>query len=304
MIPSPKIYATLATLTTLGYDYSITFGQEVDLVWSRSFTFGTGLFFLTRYLPFIDLAMTISVYTSFSEDITAEDCVRQIRTVTVLQTVGICVAQLILVLRTIAIWERKFTVVVSLGVLYWLAVSCSIYVIVLYLKSLRFQKRPFQPCIISHVDEILFVGFIIILFMETVVVGLTGLKALRNTWRTSSPWIIQLYRRGIIYFLLIFMASVVNLLLLLIAPNNYKLVFTDAQRTLHSILCSRVILMILAQKNQVAPSLTVCSDEDTHWRFARPTSMIETALDLDIFTSPAEAPSNTRTKLTSGLIGK
>ncbi|KAF9528066.1 hypothetical protein CPB83DRAFT_366374 [Crepidotus variabilis] len=304
MMSNPKIYAMLATLTTLVYDYSITLGQEVDLVWSRPFTFGTGLFFVTRYLPFIDLPITVSAYSSFNEDITAEECLRRIRTATVLQMVGICVAQLILVLRTIAIWERKLTVIVSLAVLYWLAVSCSVYVVVLFLKTLRFQKWPFQPCTTSHVDKIIFVDFVIILLMETVVVGLTGLKALKHTWWKSSSWIIHLYKRGFIYFLLIFMASVVNLLLLLLAPDNYKLIFTDAQRVLHSILCNRVILMILAQKEKVVQPLAVRSNEDTHWRFARPTSMIETALDLDIFTSPAETPNNSRTKLTSDLGGK
>ena len=36
------------------YDYSITVADEIDLIWFAPWGAGKGLFFLNRYLPFIE----------------------------------------------------------------------------------------------------------------------------------------------------------------------------------------------------------------------------------------------------------
>jgi len=42
------------------WDYIITFGMEVDLVWKSKWNFMTGLYLLQRYLPFIHLIWVVS----------------------------------------------------------------------------------------------------------------------------------------------------------------------------------------------------------------------------------------------------
>jgi hypothetical protein len=45
---------TVVGSTMFLYDYLITLGMEVDLVWSSKWTFMKVLYFAQRYLPFVD----------------------------------------------------------------------------------------------------------------------------------------------------------------------------------------------------------------------------------------------------------
>jgi Family of unknown function (DUF6533) len=45
--------------TIQGYDYALTFSDEVDLIWLKEWNFFTILFFITRYLPFVDGALRL-----------------------------------------------------------------------------------------------------------------------------------------------------------------------------------------------------------------------------------------------------
>jgi len=41
------------------WDYIVTFGMEVDLIWNWEWTFMKGLYIFQRYLPFIDTAWLV-----------------------------------------------------------------------------------------------------------------------------------------------------------------------------------------------------------------------------------------------------
>jgi len=48
------ILATVAVSTIFIWDYILTFGMEVDLVWKSKWNFMKGLYLFQRYLPFVD----------------------------------------------------------------------------------------------------------------------------------------------------------------------------------------------------------------------------------------------------------
>ena len=55
------IVTTVAAATVFVWDYILTFQMEVDLVWKSKWNFMKGVYFLQRYLPFIDTAL-LSLY--------------------------------------------------------------------------------------------------------------------------------------------------------------------------------------------------------------------------------------------------
>ena len=48
------ILTKVASCAMFIWDYILTFGMEVDLVWKSKWNFMKGLYFFQRYLPFID----------------------------------------------------------------------------------------------------------------------------------------------------------------------------------------------------------------------------------------------------------
>ncbi|ESK92960.1 hypothetical protein Moror_9033 [Moniliophthora roreri MCA 2997] len=46
-------YAGVAAITILLYDHIVTFGAEVDLIWTKSWSFIKALFLVHRYFGFI-----------------------------------------------------------------------------------------------------------------------------------------------------------------------------------------------------------------------------------------------------------
>jgi len=48
------IHTTVASCTMFIWDYILTFGMEVDLVWKSKWNFMKWLYIFQRYLPFID----------------------------------------------------------------------------------------------------------------------------------------------------------------------------------------------------------------------------------------------------------
>ena len=51
---------TLSKLISLQvYDYFLTLSREVELIWPSNWNFVKYLFFLTRYLPFLDVSVVL-----------------------------------------------------------------------------------------------------------------------------------------------------------------------------------------------------------------------------------------------------
>ena len=58
------ILTTVASCTIFIWDYILTLGMEVDLVWKSKWNFMKGLYFFQRYSPFIDTTW-LALYCQF-----------------------------------------------------------------------------------------------------------------------------------------------------------------------------------------------------------------------------------------------
>ncbi|KAF9530069.1 hypothetical protein CPB83DRAFT_199001 [Crepidotus variabilis] len=279
----PKTYATVVSLGILCYDYFLTLPQEVNLIWSRRFTLGTLLFFVCRYLPFVDIPISLHVYTSTK--LTAAGCHSLVIVCNSIQVVGIGTAEVILLLRTIAIWERNPYVIFGIVLLFLTSFGASCVFTTLYLLTIQFSKSHARACNAYNVHWIVLLDYVVILVIETVVILLTLVKAIQHLRASTSSWLYHLYQRGLVYFIFIFITSLSNIIIPVFAEDTNKLALTDFQRVLHSVLCSRVILLILQQKSEYdSRELRASHRADTPilGRF------VQTALDLDSFMIPDE----------------
>ncbi|KAF9072402.1 hypothetical protein BDP27DRAFT_411397 [Rhodocollybia butyracea] len=258
--------SSLVSQVLLVYDYSCTLNQELEFIWSKPLSVGSLLFFVNRYLPFLD-TVGMSVILDFKSDMfTDAQCKRHFRLTAWLMFVGMLLSEVILTLRTSALWGRKPAVDISFVCLAIASAAPAIYFLHLEMSSLDFGSPFANPgCISAKSNNTIFIVFGILAFYEFVIAVFTAIKAHKHMRCTQSPWVVQIYREGLLFYVYMFVFSVINAC---IAGRNPELgaPLQTLQRVFHSILCNRVLFMIFngppaMEEYTEDPVLTSLEDE-------------------------------------------
>ncbi|KAF9010279.1 hypothetical protein BDQ17DRAFT_1538766 [Cyathus striatus] len=246
--PNYKGYILIATYTLFAYDYLCTFDKEVNYLWLTPWHWGKILFFINRYLPFVEISMAVHIVRVLT---TPEMCRNHYRAITWLMISGLVNAELILVLRTIAIWDRKKSITIVVITTYLVVATASLAATNLFFKSLVYipVKVYRYGCEVGTSNSIIIVAFIALLALETVIFVLTVVRATQHLRRSHSSWVVQLYKRGIMFYVYLFVLMLANVVFPVVVEPGKKAVFADLQFSLHSVLCNRVIFHILKQAN-------------------------------------------------------
>ncbi|KAJ7641385.1 hypothetical protein FB45DRAFT_356549 [Roridomyces roridus] len=238
-----------ACATILVYDLLCTLDQEISYVWPRPWSTSTALFVFNRYLPFVDVF--ISLTSKFTRQ-SPEQCLMRNVAVGWLSVLGIMLSEGILMLRTYALWERKPFVLVLLCIV---AVTVFIPIIILVRVetiSLHYIPTPDVGCQLSSASSILIYGYLMIMISET-------------DLRRSHSWVLKLYQDGMLFYAYLLMISVANVLVPILGPRPLANWLATPQRVFHSILCTRVLFLILRQRRLVrTPETTTFALEETH----------------------------------------
>ncbi|KAJ7729408.1 hypothetical protein DFH07DRAFT_184093 [Mycena maculata] len=230
-----------ACATILIYDVMCTLDQEILYVWPRPWSISTVLFVLNRYLPFVDIFVGLSA--SFKR-MTLEECSLQNAATAWLFVMGIMLSEGILMLRTYAIWERKPIIFLVLSILALGVLGPTLVLVHLEIASLEYIPNDGVGCLLSSSSSIVVFGYMMIMVSETGIAVLTAVKAYRDLRRSRVPWVLKLYQDGLLFYLYLLMISVANTVVPLTAPPVFMEWLAMPQRVLHSVLCTRVLLLI------------------------------------------------------------
>ncbi|KAK0447455.1 uncharacterized protein EV420DRAFT_1568838 [Desarmillaria tabescens] len=251
----------VASCMLLVYDWACTLDREVDFVWSHPLSFSAMLFFINRYLPFVDAFTSMSL--SFTQN-SPEKCIKHFKVVTWFTVVGILLCEVILMLRTYAIWERKRSVMIGFIILILVVAVPSFVFTGLELNSLVYRKASIG-CHLVHASPIIMGAYLLLLFCETVIAVLMLIKATRHLRPPYSPWVAKLYRDGLLFYLYLLALSLANVVIPICIPSlsNWLATLVYApfssllflmyicrpQRVFHSIFCTRIFLLIMKQRS-------------------------------------------------------
>jgi len=260
--------STLVSQTLLVYDYLCTLDQEIELVWSKNFSIGSILFFINRYLPFLDTIILNVIFDVQDFSYSSNQCRRYVQLTAWLMFVGMVVSEVILTIRTAAMWTRK--PVVDILFVLW-GIMCIVPAAVfmhLEMNSLEFGPPQMNlACIIVKSDNTLFIVYSLLALSEVVIAIFTGIKAYQHLQRTQSPWVSQLYREGLLFYAYMLGFSITNACMDVIMPELGTPLQT-LQRVLHSILCNRVLFAIFRGPSMTTmtvtgnPTFTSVSDDN------------------------------------------
>ncbi|KAJ3930871.1 MAG: hypothetical protein NXY57DRAFT_1010136 [Lentinula lateritia] len=167
--------------------------------------------------------------------------------------IGIALSEIILMLRTYAVWGRKRSMLLFLIVL-----TVAVFIIptivftALAVNSLQFAV--FQGCHLTAANDIIYLAFCLLTAYESILAALVTVQAYKHLRQTRSPWVTKLYKDGFIFYFSLLVLSCANIISALIAPELGPWL-EGPQRVVHSVLCNRVLFLIFQGNSTTIPGV-------------------------------------------------
>jgi len=205
-------YFDMVAVTLLLYDHILTLDLEVFFIWAEPWKVNTILYFMTAYMGFVEFGLLVFADHTGGVAPSPLICSRVYKARVFLLASGMAVAEFVLVRRTWAIFGRSMKVGVGLGAFWAVTVVVVLALIIISLEEVQFVPRPTPNSInclpLNGASAIIFVDFILLVVIESVILALTlyNAKPHFRTWR-SSTLTATLYRDGKIrstFFLVVF----------------------------------------------------------------------------------------------------
>ncbi|KZP12454.1 hypothetical protein FIBSPDRAFT_936927 [Athelia psychrophila] len=215
-------YTVTACAALLTYDILTSLDKEVEYIWTTPWSFGTVLYLLNRYLPYIT---TLDVHLRSTTN-SSEACEMGNRVIAWFIVAGSLISEVVLMVRTYAIWGRKQSIFFGL---IGLCMATTVPVVVIsYLEVASWKSGPSpfpnqSGCFAVYVSKIIYIRYVIFIVCETCIVILTMMKGARHLRQTRSTWIVKMYQDGLLFYvytLTILVTSIINIIIPLTAPPS------------------------------------------------------------------------------------
>jgi len=236
-------YVHVVGCGVLIYDYILTIGFEITLIWPSPWNYTKVLFILARYIPLINVYFLLHDQVLLGN--TANGCSWSFHLATWMVTVGIYLAEVILAIRTWAVWRKNRRVGVVLAALLTAAIITECISVRTFLDTLEFGPAPypeFRGCFVVSGSNLLFIGFIAIGSVEIVVLALMSISAFRAYRSGNNNHLSNvIHRDGILFYIYLLFA---NMVVMLVLPRDLQTLLAPLQGTFYSVFASRIILNI------------------------------------------------------------
>lgn len=236
------------------YDYFLTLDQEIALVWCRKWGLGTLLFAVNRYVPFAAIFFN---FQNSMKYLSPELCKTKSTLTSSLTALGMFSAEVILALRTIALWNNHRIIKTMLIIMLLAVGACSLTISHFWNKSLKFTIDDHSPgCYYLESNRANVFNYVLLLASETVIAGLTAVRARYHASRSKSGWLTELYQQGFMFYMFGLAVLTVNVLWPFIGQaQSYKdeTLLTFPAAIVHSVLCNRVVFVIRKGQSACSP---------------------------------------------------
>ncbi|KAF9558716.1 hypothetical protein CPC08DRAFT_751309 [Agrocybe pediades] len=242
--------ASLATQTTLTevliaigtaifiYDYFVTLGMEINLVWASQWNFVKFLFLFQRYMPFFD-TFVLWVYQEFGGYHSPTVCKHITISTLVMTIVGTIASEILLTIRIWALWSpsRRLTILLPIAfLLVWVPAVISAYYFTIDLEfwdgvSLVLIAIPGIKAYKSGAMS----GLGSVVYHE-------GKSLIRDSVLKDELTDAFVPLTGAAFYFFLFVLSLTNIVIYAKSHGATRAIITNSTRYLHTIVASRVIL--------------------------------------------------------------
>lgn len=246
-----ETYINACAVSILVYDYLLTLQYEVKYMWTAKWTLAKVLFFLTRYPVFVDTFCAI--YLQLGRNLSGEFCHNLYTSNGWLIVFGIAVAEGIIILRTWAMWGRNKIIGIFLLGLFFASLIAASVALALFQKSTHFipisSLGPLSTgkgCLADRANIDVVGTYASFTAFDTVIVCLTVFKGLQLTKvsPSNSNLVLILYRDGMLFYITLFVISLISVLVILAVSTDLMLLLLGVQRVVYSVLSARIVFHI------------------------------------------------------------
>ncbi|KAK0444979.1 uncharacterized protein EV420DRAFT_979024 [Desarmillaria tabescens] len=239
-------YSFTTCATVILYDLILLLPTEIDYVWlPRPVHPFLLLFALNRYLPLVGMAFTIHW---LSHQPSGTQCRQFFFIMSPLAVTGVFTSQVILMIRTYAIWDRHSAV-------FWCFIVTGVFCfipevvcLVIQLKTMQFiAPSSNYPGCLNVSSNLAKTFYIPVVVSETIIASLTLFKGVQHLRHSSHPFLIEFYVSGIFFYACLLFMTLTNILVPMWAESITPFL-GYFQLALHSILTNRIMLLILKQR--------------------------------------------------------
>ncbi|KAG2067950.1 hypothetical protein BDR04DRAFT_1158452 [Suillus decipiens] len=261
--PQTPRFANVGAFALLVFDFCITFQDEVNQTWLRSWDVTRVIFVISRYLPFIGVALTVYgesyiltilifwvLLTAVIDDLDASGQAENI-----IHIISIIAAEGLLVIRTWVFWKRSKRMLIVLAAYSIVTIVAATSINVL---------RNGQLTAVSNAVSV----YLLLALFECVILTLTVYKRFSDYRKSEGSIVTALYNGSMFYMSCIIGAwkfasmlllcnssrkaiTVLNVLNDAVFPAAYMGMFDALQIVIHSILASRIMFHIRSSHDQV-----------------------------------------------------
>ncbi|KAJ7890353.1 hypothetical protein B0H13DRAFT_2665984 [Mycena leptocephala] len=234
------------------------------LVWKSPWSPIKCLYLWARYSTFVDTALSVHIRTQL--DVDPSQCHTATSFIRIFAVIGTIITELILTIRTYALYGRSPYLLIFLSVMWLLIGGINIWALIKWTQSLiEVALSPVNSCNLDSPSNIGVVCYLSLLIGETVVVLLTVWRGLRTFSLSRSAYrhshlVTTFYRDGILFYLAIFGQilsrpavgpSLMQMVLVILvvdvslesqAPAGLKFIADSPLRVMQSILACHLVL--------------------------------------------------------------
>lgn len=241
-------YMYISAVALAVYDYLLNFGREVTLIWLSPWTYTKVLYLVVRYLPFLAFVMFLRYQLYLG--VTVASCEWIFPVVVWATTVSTFTAEVIMMIRTWAVWGRDKRVAAFFLTLCCLYIGLATAGNVKFNRSVVLAEPPYpgyRGCLLVQASTSLTYDYVMLVVMEFFVCVLTAWSAvLSSKTGTTNRLSAIIHRDGILFYLYLLVGSVANVIFFTapVIPPELHVAFVPICLALYTNLTSRVVLNI------------------------------------------------------------
>jgi len=230
-------YFNVAGIAILVFDYLITVKDEARWVWGRKWGTTRLIFTVSRYILFLGTGLT-AYRIPFNSS--SAPCPSSLLTAAiVIHVIGVIAAELLLILRTYALWLGDKRLLYGLFAYVTITICAAIAIDTSPTQFLP-GGQPQLGCLLEASRNSAIVYAILLLY-ELVILTLIAYKSFGPSRGSRSSIVRIIYRDGIFYVLCIIAITLANVIVTSWLPLEYSDLLNIPQIVLHSVLASRIM---------------------------------------------------------------
>jgi len=245
-------YVYISSSALFFYDYSWTLRREIKFIWHSPWTYTKVLFLLIRYMAFFNAV--ICVFEQMTIQVSTETCEVMSRMTTWFMVIQIFFSEVVLCIRTWAVWNREKSIGIGLVILMLSFLVSECVLLSRFLRSVKYEPSPFpefKGCFAIKTLPDLWANYVPMTIVQCIIFALVVISAFRSYRQGFNGELAHvIHKDGVLFYVYLLCFTTVNLITTIVLPLDIIDMLSPLQNILYAVLTIRIIINIREVNNK------------------------------------------------------